>query len=160
MSLKRRAADEPVTMDRIFALSMPEPNSGCWLWMGAYSRKSGYGSIGYGGKVCRVSRVVVELVTGKPVPAHLLACHRCDNPACVNPDHLFLGTDSDNVHDCIAKGRHVAPTRERSGKSKLTQQQVDDIRRSPLPARQLAAAYGVHRNTIFSLRPVNIKAAS
>jgi hypothetical protein len=76
----------------------------CWLWRGAKSR--GYGRF----KVDtvhapRVHRIVWELTHG-PIPTGLSVLHRCDTPACVNPAHLFLGTQRDNVYDAIEKGRH------------------------------------------------------
>lgn len=76
---------------------------GCWLWRGGRSPR-GYGRFKVSGKTLRAHRWAYEQFVG-PIPADLRVCHRCDNPPCCNPDHLFLGTDADNVHDCVAKGR-------------------------------------------------------
>jgi len=76
---------------------------GCWLWTGATMWK-GYGAIGYFGKVLRAHRVAWELCVG-PIPRGRQVLHHCDNPACVRPNHLFLGTARDNSRDMSAKGR-------------------------------------------------------
>lgn len=78
---------------------------GCWEWHGARF-KQGYGILTIGGKSLLAHRVSVELSTGKPIPEGMLVCHHCDNPPCVRPDHLFVGTDGDNVRDCVQKGRN------------------------------------------------------
>lgn len=85
-----------------------DPES-CWLWTGSVC-SDGYGTIGTtgngigGDKVVGVHRVAYEAEFG-PIPVGMCVCHKCDNPRCCNPAHLFLGTVRDNVYDCIAKGR-------------------------------------------------------
>lgn len=71
----------------------------CWIWMGSLGT-NGYGQ--FGGK--RAHRIAYETANG-PLPAGLYVCHRCDNPRCVRPEHLFLGTQRDNIHDAMRKGR-------------------------------------------------------
>lgn len=87
---------------------MPEPNTGCHLWMGPLCRL-GYGRIrpqgvGPNPSPVLVHRVAWERVHG-PIPSGVVVCHRCDVPSCVNPDHLFLGSQKDNLRDMFAKGR-------------------------------------------------------
>ncbi len=76
----------------------------CWLWVGARNPKD-YGKLGLYGKTLASHRVSYELSFG-PIPDGLAVLHKCDNPPCVRPDHLFLGTLKDNSQDCLAKGRN------------------------------------------------------
>ncbi|MFA6325045.1 MAG: HNH endonuclease [Candidatus Paceibacterota bacterium] len=77
----------------------------CWNWLGSKSSK-GYGRFKIKGKLYSPHRISYELING-PIPKGMFICHKCDNPACVNPGHLFLGTQSDNMKDCFKKGRGV-----------------------------------------------------
>jgi len=93
--------------ERLANKSTFEPNTGCLLWTGGVS-SNGYGTIGLRGKVLSTHRLSWELVNG-PIPSGLYVCHRCDTPACINVDHLFLGTAKDNVTDKVQKGRQRYP---------------------------------------------------
>lgn len=115
---------------------VPEPNTGCWLWLGKANKRDQCGYVQYGKKSVRVPRVAWMLTHG-PIPDGLYVCHKCDVPLCINPGHLFLGTHQDNMRDMAKKGRqkfqrrpdttpkgerhwsrrypHLRPTGERNG---------------------------------------------
>ena len=96
-------------------------------------------------------RVAWELYRG-PIPAGLRVLHHCDNPRCVNPDHLYLGTQRDNMRDCQQRGREPDRKGVQNGHSKLTEDQVRFIRRSALPAAKMAALLGVCRTAVGEVR--------
>lgn len=92
--------------ERFIAKITPEPMSGCWLWT-ASTTPFGYGKFWDGERLEMAHRHSYRVSKGEP--GALNVCHDCDNPACVNPAHLFLGTDKDNMQDSLRKGRHFAP---------------------------------------------------
>jgi hypothetical protein len=124
----------------------------CWLWE-AGTNDTGYGLIRHHGGSSLAHRVSWEIHNGPP-PDDRLVCHHCDNPPCVNPAHLFLGTHRDNNDDMAAKGRrrNAPPVGEASVKAILGVAQVMEIRRRYCPGTvsysMLAAEYGVDKTTI------------
>ena len=99
----------------------------CWLWTG-YRLPSGYGQFTIQRFIkLRAHRFSYELGYGR-IPDGLHVCHRCDNPPCVRPDHLFLGTDADNLHDMEQKGRRAATHGEQNGNCKLSFSEVVSMR--------------------------------
>lgn len=133
---------------------IPEPNSGCWLWLGCVG-PTGYGTVfrGPGKKPNseRSHRWSWRIHHG-PVPAGLHVLHKCDVRSCVNPDHLFLGTHTDNMHDMRRKGRLVNRRGEAHGCAKLTAAQVEAIRSSSGTNTAIAKTFGVGRTTISEIR--------
>jgi hypothetical protein len=124
----------------------------CWEWTGARNLQ-GYGVLRVGESARLAHRITWELEHGK-IPVGLVVLHRCDNPGCVRPGHLFLGTNADNVADMDAKGRRRSkpPKGSAHPKSKLTDEAVREIRGSPTMGRDLAIKYGVSQALISDVR--------
>ncbi len=89
----------------------PEPMSGCWLWTGSVVGR-GYGVFWDGERNVRATHYALKVYRELEVLKGMQACHTCDVPPCVNPDHLFIGTPSDNMQDCLSKGRHYLQLRD------------------------------------------------
>jgi hypothetical protein len=155
----------PSLEERFWPL-VQKQDEGCWLWIGNRVH-SGYGRLTYDSKTDRAHRISWRLTYGE-IPDGLLVCHRCDNPPCVRPEHLFLGTNKDNMQDMASKHRGVEgdkhwlrkhPERARRGKpfysgrgeelhnAKLTEEAVRDIRARWVPRKvtyaMLGEEYGV-----------------
>lgn len=124
----------------------------CWLWT-AGKFGTGYGAIVVSRKVEKAHRISWELAHG-PVPDGLYVLHKCDVRSCVNPEHLFLGSQGDNIRDAVSKGRHVAPALagERNPSARLTAQQVQAIRESTDTGVVLSRRFGISRSTVSSVR--------
>ena len=146
--------------------SQVHKGDGCWLFFGRRGKVHPYAAIWINGSRTSAHRFVFELTKG-PIPAGMFVCHTCDNPTCVRPDHLFLGTAADNVHDMLAKGRANPPhgdahpwrrhpelvrRAEANPNSKLTTPAVREIRTAwsqrKTSQRALADRYGVSPSLI------------
>lgn len=126
-----------------------DEKTGCWLWTASLAGK-GYGQIRIPGtrRNAYAHRLSYELGKG-PIPKGMQVCHECDTPRCVNPEHLFLGTQKDNLTDMADKKRHLFG--ERNAKAKLTEEQVHGIhemRVSGESQASIAARYGVGQMTV------------
>lgn len=127
--------------------SIPEPNSGCWLWTG-YATGSGYGATRRAGKWVLAHRLSYELHTSA-IDSGTVVRHRCDNPICVNPDHLEIGSVGDNVRDSVRRGR-ISRGEDRPA-AKLTVAQVIAIRAlhaDGIPNRVVAERYGISADNV------------
>jgi len=132
--------------ERIEGNIVIDQETGCHNWNKCVTI-DGYGQIKINGKSERVHRVYYELHKGK-IPEGMYVCHRCDNPKCCNPEHLFLGTHQDNMDDMMAKGR-----RGNCG-AILTIETVKEIRKKYVETttyKELAIEYGVSYNTICKI---------
>ena len=121
---------------------------GCWPWTGALDR-DGYGVFCYIGKVYKAHSMALRL-DGRPVPKGMYACHHCDNPSCVNPAHLYVGTPLENSRDAKDRGR--VPVGEKHYLAKLTEKDVLEIRASDLTCAKLAMQFGVSLSNISFIR--------
>lgn len=137
---------------RLYSKFIVDTETGCWNWQGAIN-KSGYGTMGateFGTLAHRISYGVhIES------PGELLVCHTCDNRKCVNPDHLFIGTTSDNNHDRDEKGRFTALPGSSNGNSKLDEDQVSEIKsllKVGVPQVEIAKHYEISQTNISDIK--------
>lgn len=135
----------------VLSLSNTDTND-CVLW--PYSTDDwGYGTVLYDGRVTKTHRAAWIMKHGR-IKEGLKVCHTCDNPPCINIRHLFLGTNADNMADCLRKGRHANLPGARNGMAVLTETQVLEIRSTyqrwtrGSGCHVLARKYGVHKTTI------------
>lgn len=129
------------TIDRFMA--KVQKTDSCWNWT-ARKTPQGYGRFGFTGTNKLAHRVAFELFVGPVGELHVL--HRCDNPSCVNPSHLFLGTNADNVADKVAKGRTLSSVGVLNGHARLTQSDVLEIRKAHAGGEQrseIARRFGI-----------------
>lgn len=128
---------------------------GCMEWTGARDQ-DGYGRLQIAGRQERAHRIAFAL-SNAVAPAGLMVCHTCDNPACCNPAHLWLGTNRDNQVDSVVKGRHprVGHAGQDNGRAKLTEDQVAEAIGLIAAGKtnvEIAAAFGVGHATISAIR--------
>ncbi len=129
---------------------MIKSGPGCWEWQGGRANGCGYGAMRLGKAWMMVHRYSWTIHHG-PIPTGLLVCHKCDNPLCVRPDHLFLGTNKQNCQDKVSKNRQAFNRGELCGTSILTEQAVKAIRylsARGVPNRVMADAFNVHIDTV------------
>ena len=139
----------PQEVDRFWSKVDIRSRRECWPWKGATDGH--YGLVRIRNRNYKAHRIAYYLHRGVSL-GDLNACHSCDNPACCNPDHIWAGSYSDNNQDRENKGRGNQPKGEYHGQATLSEQDVHHIRQSPLPAKELAAQYGVHFATIYRIR--------
>jgi hypothetical protein len=122
----------------------------CWTWTGGRTSK-GYGRIRVGNLTTTAHRVSYKLYVAD-IPDGMIVCHRCDNPPCVNPDHLFVGTHGDNMKDKVQKGRLKKSFGARNGSTKLNEDQVRRIHSDHRLHREIAADYGVATSQVQRIK--------
>jgi hypothetical protein len=138
--------------------SFVHKSENCWIWTGSKTTCGGYGQISLKGKPFRANRYSWILHNGS-IPKGLMVCHRCDNPACVNPYHLFLGDQTKNMQDMISKKRQNIARGSRKSFSKLTDDKIKMIRnlyKNPFSSKELSTQFCVSKQNILDI--VNRKA--
>ena len=125
----------------------------CWEWTGA-KNNAGYGNMKVNGKYVNSHRVSYELNNKKKIKEGLFICHHCDNPSCVNPNHLFSGTPLENDADKVKKRRHVFGMKH--PRAKLVDQDIIKIKSSSGPHKYIADEYGVSRRLIGMIKQGSI----
>ena len=133
---------------RLKEKTIPITESGCLIWIGAVG-KSGYGTIGHKGRTKKVHRLAYQEYKGV-IPQGMHVLHKCDIPCCVNADHLFLGTNNDNIKDRNTKNRSAKG--EKIATSKLTESKVREILKDNDIHQNIASKHGVTRSTISHIK--------
>lgn len=145
-------ATKPSPEERFWAKVDIRGEDECWPWKASVRRKDeGYGAFWMNGRHHPSNRIALQL-SGVDVPENMVACHKCDNPRCCNPRHLFVGTPLQNNDDKVLKGRHSKGSTH--GMAKLTDEQIAEIKRHKPPGvkkvraglpQELANKFGITR---------------
>jgi hypothetical protein len=164
MSLKHLGGCKPKPAFYRFSLSWEvDVETKCWNWMGSLNRgaKKQYGSIKADGKSVAAHRFSWEFYNNSKVPDGMIVMHKCDNPKCVNPWHLELGTHAENMVDMVSKGRQAKglsfknrkPAKgSKNGLSKLTEEQAKKIYHDTNPQREIAQRYGISQTVVHNIK--------
>ena len=143
---------------KLQSLCRVNPTTGCWEWLG-YCNRDGYGIFGVSHQSARLAHRLSYACFRRAVPAGCCVLHICDNPKCINPAHLFLGSQAENVADCTAKGRWARSRPSQRGElnaqAKLKRCDVEAIRElanQGIPQRRIARRYGISQSQVSNIR--------
>jgi hypothetical protein len=164
MNLKKLGGCKPKPPIYRFNMSyIKDETTGCWVWQGKSRSGSSqlYGRIKVNKKAVPAHRFSWEIHNNQKVPNGMFVLHRCDNPECVNPDHLFVGTHQNNMDDKVAKNRQAKgdcfknrnhAKGERNGLSKLTEQQVIKIFQDQRSQRVIAKDHNITQAAVWAIK--------
>jgi len=146
-----------LTPDQRFDMQyIPEPTSGCWLWIGSVrNERLPYGRILVDGKSVQATKFAYERYIA-PVSEGAYMCHKCDNSLCVNPHHLFPGTPADNSRDMVEKGRAVGRKGAKHHNVRLVETDILTIRASKDSYKSLATRYGISEKYVWKIKSHNV----
>jgi hypothetical protein len=137
-------------VDRFWKSVEPIPECGCMIWMKGTSY--GYGNFSVKHKAIRAHRFIWIALYGE-IPNGMCVLHHCDTPSCVNPHHLYLGTPADNTHDAVKRNRFRNVKKgEQHYRCKLTDKQVDEIRKLPFSSRKIAAMFNINQTHVLHIK--------
>ncbi len=139
------------TEEKFWARVQVGSKSECWPWTGSKNKK-GYGEVSFDGKVRKAHRMAFVFSGNKLTKDKPLVCHKCDNPSCCNPAHLFAGNNTDNMVDMAKKHRYSDTRGEKNGRAKISYREAMEIRdickSKAMKQRDIAKAYGVGKSTV------------
>lgn len=133
------------------AIEYTVDENGCHICTSHGTNTSGYPQIRHKGRKMLLDRYLYSLKHGE-IPKGMCLLHSCDNPSCINVEHLTLGTHKENMRDMADKGRAAINWGIKSGSAKLTEEEVMEIRNSKMPSRKIAKMYGVNKSAILNIR--------
>jgi len=140
--------------ERLGKLCIPVPESGCWIWLGSTDRK-GYGRICINYKDYAAHRLSYQIYKGD-IPSEMSVLHDCDTPSCVNPSHLHLGTQRDNLREMTERKRRSIGCKNqqgvKNGRSKLTDELILEIRSDERRQIDIAKDYGITQASVSSIK--------
>lgn len=157
---RRRHSLRPLTDEerliRFFSKVDKTATGGCWKWIGAVGGSSKYGHLNVNGKFIKAHRYSYEVHSGKKIPTGLIARHKCDNKLCVNPDHIEIGTQLDNIRDCIDRGRkrYGILRGNENARAIISEDQVREVVKLSslkIPQREIAAKTGVSKTNVGAI---------
>jgi hypothetical protein len=143
----------PIPPERFWSKVLQPDTDSCWPWIGARFA-NGYGRVRTSRSTTVTAHRLAFTLTYGQIPDGLVICHKCDNPPCCNPSHLFAGTHLDNVHDCIQKGRRARLEGEQHPMARLTEETARSVRvryQSGEPSKVIASDVGVTPQMVWAI---------
>lgn len=151
--INKKSSYEMSLKERLLSFCVIDEKTKCWNWSGSKNRK-GYGALSIKNKHSIAHRESYKVFKGK-IPNGMHVCHSCDNPSCINPDHLWLGTNKDNNNDKMEKGRFKPNYGNNNGNSKLTKNDVIEIKQKinqGYDLVEISKQYNVTPENIYSIK--------